>query len=277
MGIRKAKRETQFPQEAQIGVNEHSKNLNFDCLMKAFFVERKYANYSFNYVIHSTKLLNRYNEERYLSQSVSEMFHSLQKDSNKCASQYELSRFVTMATYCVPDQYSASKLYKLVPRPICSWDRCISDSLDKPEGLQFSPFLNDMSLSGKDPKGSGDNCPDHTNVACTSVVPSPSRDVLQTANSAAPSEQSVAFPQPAATPSSSAGPPVISGLDGYRQNLLADGISEQTSNSAWKQWNSWCRQRKIDPFCSSVASVAEYLTELLKQGKSYCTINSHSY
>ena len=32
---------------------------------------------------------------------------------------------------------------------------------------------------------------------------------------------------------------------------------------------------KIDPFCSSVASVADHLTELLKQGKSYCTINSH--
>lgn len=192
---------------------------------------------------------------------------------------------------CRSYEYSASKLYKLVPRPICSWDGCISDSLDKPEGLQFSTFLNDMSLSGKDPKGSGDNCPDNTNLAYTSLVPSPSRDVLQTANSAAPSEQSVAFPQPAATPSSSAGPPVISGLDGYRQNLLADGISEQTSellrshswrtgtagayNSAWKQWSSWCRQRKIDPFCSSVASVADYLTELLKQGKSYRTINSH--
>ena len=116
------------------------------------------------------------------------------------------------------------------------------------------------SLPGKDPKGSGDNCPDHNNVTFTSVVSSPSRDVLQTANSAAPSEQSVAFPQPAATPSSSAGPPVISGLDSYRQNLLADGISEQTSellrshswrtgtagayNSAWKQWSSWCRQSK---------------------------------
>ena len=120
---------------------------------------------------------------------------------------------------------SVRKLCKLVLRPICSWDRCISDSLDKPEGLQISPFFNDVSLSGKDPNGSGDNCPDHTSVACTSVVPIPSRDVMQTANSAAPSEQSVAFPQPAATPYSSAGPPVISGLDGYRQNLLADGTS----------------------------------------------------
>ncbi|KAL9957098.1 hypothetical protein ACROYT_G038697 [Oculina patagonica] len=192
---------------------------------------------------------------------------------------------------CRSYEYSASNLYKLVPRPICSWDGCISDSLDKSEGLQFSTFLNDMSVSGEDPKGSGDNCPDNTNLAYTSVVPSPSRDVVQTANSAAPSERSVAFPQLAATPSSSSGPPVISGLDGYRQNLLADGISEQTSellrshswrtgtagayNSAWKQWSSWCRQRKIDPFCSSVASVADYLTEMLKQGKSYRTINSH--
>lgn len=192
---------------------------------------------------------------------------------------------------CGSYEYSAPNLCELVPRPICAWDRCISDPLDKPEGLQFPSFLNDLPVSGKDPKGSGDNCPDNTNLACTSMVPSTSGDVLQTANSIAPSEQSVALSQLAATPSSSAGPPVISGLDGYRQNLLADGISEQTSellrshswrsgtsgayNSAWKQWNSWCTQRKIDPFCSSVASVADYLTELLKQGKSYRTINSH--
>ena len=33
-------------------------------------------------------------------------------------------------------------------------------------------------------------------------------------------------------------------------------------NSAWKQWSSWCGQRKADPFCSTVTSGADYLTEL---------------
>ena len=45
----------------------------------------------------------KYDEERYLSQFVSEMFDSLQYDSTKCAPQYELNSFVTMATYWVPD------------------------------------------------------------------------------------------------------------------------------------------------------------------------------
>jgi len=45
----------------------------------------------------------KYNEERYLSQFVSEMFDSLQEDSTKCAPQYQLDSFVTMATYWVQD------------------------------------------------------------------------------------------------------------------------------------------------------------------------------
>ena len=38
-----------------------------------------------------------------IGQFVSEMFDSLQYDSTKCAPQYLLSSFVTMATYWVPD------------------------------------------------------------------------------------------------------------------------------------------------------------------------------
>ena len=36
--------------------------------------------------------------------------------------------------------------------------------------LQFFSFLNDMSLSGKDPKGSRNDCSHNTNMARTSVV-----------------------------------------------------------------------------------------------------------
>ena len=34
-------------------------------------------------------------------------------------------------------------------------------------------------------------------------------------------------------------------------------------------------QRKVDPFCSTVASVADYLTELFNKGRSYHTVNIH--
>ena len=49
------------------------------------------------------QILIKYDEERYLSQFVSEMFHSLQYDSTKCAPQYGINSFVMVATNWVPD------------------------------------------------------------------------------------------------------------------------------------------------------------------------------
>ena len=42
-------------------------------------------------------------KKRYLCQFVSEMIESLKQVSTKCAAQFELNSFVTMATYWVPD------------------------------------------------------------------------------------------------------------------------------------------------------------------------------
>jgi len=47
--------------------------------------------------------LIKYDEKRYLSQFVSEMFNSLRKDSTKCAPLFELNWVISMATYWVPD------------------------------------------------------------------------------------------------------------------------------------------------------------------------------
>ena len=42
-------------------------------------------------------------KKRCLSQYVSEIFDPLQKDSTKCAPQFEFNSFITIATYWVPD------------------------------------------------------------------------------------------------------------------------------------------------------------------------------
>ena len=49
------------------------------------------------------QILFKYDEKRYLSQFVSEMFDTLQYDSTECALPYQLKSSVTMATYWVPD------------------------------------------------------------------------------------------------------------------------------------------------------------------------------
>ena len=53
-----------------------------------------------------------------------------------------------------------------------------------------------------------------TNLACTGMVTSPVGDVLQASHSTSPTEGSFTLSQPTVTPSDSAGPPAISGLDG---------------------------------------------------------------
>ena len=72
---------------------------------------------------------------------------------------------------CGSHEYTTSELCELVPRPLCSGDRCLSDPLVEPEGLLLSPFLTDLSLPGKDKEGSGNNGFDSTNLAC--VISSP--------------------------------------------------------------------------------------------------------
>ena len=61
------------------------------------------------------------------------------------------------------------------------------------------------------------------------MVPSPAVDVLPASDSASPNKESITLSQPTATPSDSAGPPEISGLDGYRQNLITGEVSEDTA------------------------------------------------
>ena len=135
------------------------------------------------------------------------------------------------------------------------------------------------------------NCYGNTNLAYPSLVPSPPRDVLQATSSVAPTQGPTVVTHTTTTPPCSSGTSVTSGLDGFRQSILAQGVSEQTAellsslswrtgttsayNRARSQWCSWCDQRKIDPFCSTVAAIADYLTEMYHKGRCYRTINNH--
>ena len=42
--------------------------------------------------------------------------------------------------------------------------------------------------------------------------------------------------------------------------------------SAWNAWSSWCDQRQVDPFSTSLNVILEFLAELLHKGYKYCTI-----
>ena len=99
-----------------------------------------------------------------------------------------------------PSQCSTDELCQLVSIPICIGNRCLSDSLVETERLQLSTFLNDLPLSGKDQERPGNNSYDNTNLAYTSMVPSSTRNVLQTASSAPPSREHPYVSRSTATP-----------------------------------------------------------------------------
>ena len=49
--------------------------------------------------------------------------------------------------------------------------------------------------------------------------------------------------------------------------------TDKQYNSAWKQWCSWCKQRKIDTLQPPVNEVANFVSKCFADGKSY--INSY--
>ena len=60
--------------------------------------------------------------------------------------------------------------------------------------------------------------------------------------------------------------------------LLSDfswrGGTTRAYNSNWGQWTSWCSDRQIDPFRSSMVEVVYYLTERFHSGDNYRTLIS---
>lgn len=78
-----------------------------------------------------------------------------------------------------------------------------------------------------------------------------------------------------------------SGLDGFREKLQAERISQKTASlitasrrrgktshyeSVWCKWSGWCDRKQVDPFRSTVNSVLEFLSDMFDEGFEYNTI-----
>ena len=76
----------------------------------------------------------------------------------------------------------------------------------------------------------------------------------------------------------------------YRQSLVSEGFSRKTRKllskswrkitqkdyrSKFKQFNSWCREREVDPYFASLGNGAD-LTHLFEKGLNYRTINGYT-
>ena len=79
-------------------------------------------------------------------------------------------------------------------------------------------------------------------------------------------------------------------MGGLRDSLQKEGISREASNIiiksrrsnsnsncelVWSKWAGWCAERKIDPFCSNINQILDFLSQLFQNGPQYRTINNY--
>ena len=73
----------------------------------------------------------------------------------------------------------------------------------------------------------------------------------------------------------------------FRETLTKKGFSQKVSDillsswrkktasqyeSAWKAWNNWCSEWKINPFSTTLENILEFLADLFHKGFKFCTL-----
>ena len=176
-------------------------------------------------------------------------------------------------------------------RPIKSGNGCNAVNLVQSVPLCFPTFFNDKQCLKKDSSGPSEKNVDYSShMAVSSMVPNPSENVNRETTSFATPPTSSIKPTGLDTSINNKQNIKISGLDGFRQRLLAARISERASklisstrrqgslsnyNSSWSKWASWCGERKIDPFRWAIGKVLDYLSYLFDLGYEYRTVGCH--
>ena len=155
-----------------------------------------------------------------------------------------------------------------------------SKKLVSQESLCFSPILHDPKNFEQSPeRESTYDDPCNSSLAITTVVSRSNENVHTATNFIDLEERSLKKP----TRRNSSPCPKqnfkISGMDGLRARLQKEGVSRGASNliiksrrsssnsnyeSAWGKWVGWCAERKIDPFCSNINQILEFLSQLFQ-------------
>ena len=118
---------------------------------------------------------------------------------------------------------------------------------------------------------------DSTGVENTDVLPLNSGAAGRLPADSPSSEQHSSRPGGEPSPAATSRQPELEGLEGFLQQVRAEGFSikateyirlkwragsRKTYQNFWRPWSSWCNSRKIDPFSANPQQLAEYLVYL---------------
>ena len=192
---------------------------------------------------------------------------------------------------CIPTVSPTSSIHSLETGSSQSRDGCNATGLVTSSALCIPSIFTDLQGTQQSQTRQGSlNVVDNTHLADSALVCRTSANVHR--------ETTVITSRqiPSYKPSRESSPPgakqnlKVSGLESYRKNLVAKGVSYEATKlitgarkagslsnyeSSWGKWTSWCGKKQIDPFQCPVNDILDYLTSLFKEGYAYRTIGCH--
>ena len=191
---------------------------------------------------------------------------------------------------CLTDECSGSTVCVLAARSSSMEDRCISNSVVKPQRLRVSTVLSRQQSSRENRlRSSAMHAGNSTSVGNTALVSSTAKNVGSQTNFITSTEGLVtnsAF----ARNSSLAQLNVSSRVACVSQHLSEKGIpfsaarlmlaswrkgTQRQYAGAWKEWVRWCEKGEVNPLSATIGDISLFLTTMHNKGLSYSTVNTY--
>ena len=186
---------------------------------------------------------------------------------------------------CFAPHRSATSLLQLATRPPRRSHGCVFTGLDLSKRVCIPTIRADRPMPAKT-SGSGgvSSSTSSSSLEITTVVPVTAR-VMHSQSS---SSTTVSRPFDTSGGNASVGSASTSrmaaisrsyseaGISQGAQKLLVAAWRKGTSSaysSAWGKWDSWCREREVNPVLAPIECVLEFLTHEFNIGKAYRTLN----
>ena len=208
--------------------------------------------------------------------------------SQGVSTDFTQNAWVRSRSVCLQNKSPIDSFCQLETRARCDGMRCFQFELGSHERLPFPTFLPDPSLHKNDSARSGRMHLDHTSLEEQAMVPSDSISPGRQSAAVTKGQQTAAIARNRQGASSVQSKEFSLGcMASFRKEVSKQGFSEDVSKilqaswrqkttcqyeSAWKTWSSWCDQRQVDPFTTSLNVILEFLAELLHKGYKYRTI-----
>ena len=191
---------------------------------------------------------------------------------------------------CLPNIPPNREIHELETGPIKLGNGRSKSGLEQLVPIRFSPFLPNWQGPEESQKTPHFHDNNHSHMGISTMVPNVVGNVHQ--NTPNPTELGKSPPEPEEkhTPSDREQDATLGGMVDLRTSRPTTKISSTASSliknskargtrknyeSSWRQFNSWCGSRKIDPVSCPVNCILDYLGSLFDDKKEYSSLNGH--